>query len=312
MGDSLDFWRWSTFMQGEITAMDYGFKFYVDGQITAMNSEFKIGNEEGEPLVGPEDPSMVMMQPILQNRQENVIESHFDVRKEPWNLDDTYPQIVNLTESDYNITFTSENSDSSDFGSLQFDTTELLEFNSLDEFIHSSQSGRNEENLVFYPGPSQNEKRKELGVKETTKRDPCKKQNPKNKESGVKKGCKRGPYKKKNSKIPPTPGILIEKTKPTKKKKLYTQKSVLNESPIGLINPSDNTQPDIGQQFLPKEKKAKISGTKHTPTIIFDECYEVLGTWRKAIYKRNNENAKQQQHSDTYIFTPDKKKLRSN
>ena len=47
--------------------MDYGFKFYVDGQITAMNSEFKIGNEEGEPLVGPEDPSMVMMQPILQN-----------------------------------------------------------------------------------------------------------------------------------------------------------------------------------------------------------------------------------------------------
>ena len=47
--------------------MDYGFKFYVDGQITAMNSEFKIGNEESGPLVGPEDPSMVMMQPILQN-----------------------------------------------------------------------------------------------------------------------------------------------------------------------------------------------------------------------------------------------------
>ena len=89
---------------------------------------------------------------------------------------------------------------------------------------------------MFYPGPSQNEKRKELGVKETTKKDPCKKQNPKTKESGVKKGCKRGPYKKKNSKIPPTPGILIEKTKPTKKKKLYTQKSVLNESPIGLTS----------------------------------------------------------------------------
>merc|ERR1711962_1913063 len=194
MGDSLDFWRWSTFMQGEITAMDYGFKFYVDGQITAMNSEFKIGNEESGPLVGPEDPSM---------KQENVIESHFDVRKEHWNLDDTYPQIVNLTETDYNITFTSENSDSSDFGSLQFDTTEVLEFNSLDEFIHSSQSGRNEENLVFYPGPSQNEKRKELGVKETTKRDPCKEQNPKTKESVVKKGGKRRPYKKKNSKIPP-------------------------------------------------------------------------------------------------------------
>merc|ERR1712223_2274057 len=144
----------------------------------AMNSEFKIGNEEGEPLVGPEDPSMVMMQPILQNRQENVIESHFDVRKEPWNLDDTYPQIVNLTESDYNITFTSEDGGSSDFGSLQFDSTEVLEFNSLDEFIHSSQSGRNEENLVFYPRPSQNEKRKELGVKETTKKGPCIKQNP--------------------------------------------------------------------------------------------------------------------------------------
>ena len=87
---------------------------------------------------------------------------------------------------------------------------------------------------MFYPGPSQNEKRKELGVKETTKKDPYKKQNPKTKESGVKKGCKRGPYKKKNSKIPQTPGILIEKTKPTKKKKLYTQKSVLNESPTGF------------------------------------------------------------------------------
>merc|ERR1711962_1176901 len=254
MGDSLDFWRWSTFMQGEITAMDYGFKFYVDGQITAMNSEFKIRNEEGEPLVGPEDPSMVMMQPILQNRQENVIESHFDVRREPWNLDDTYPQIVNLTETDYNITFTSENSDSSDFGSLQFDTNEVLEFNSLDEFIHSSQSGRNEENLVFYPGPSQNEKRKELGVKETTKKDPSKKQNTKTKESVVKKGFKRGPYKKKNSKIHPTPGILIEKTKPTKKKKLYIQKSVLTESPIGFTDSSENTQ-----QLLSKERKVKKS-----------------------------------------------------
>ena len=89
---------------------------------------------------------------------------------------------------------------------------------------------------MFYPGPSQNEKRKELGVKETTKKDPRKKQDPKTKESGVNKGCKRGPYKKKNSKIPPTPGILIEKTKPTKKKKLYVQKSVLNESPIGLTS----------------------------------------------------------------------------
>ena len=62
-----------------------------------------------------------------------MIESHFDVRKEPWNLDDTYPQIVNLTETDYNITFTYENSDSSDFGSLQFDTTEVLEFNRLED-----------------------------------------------------------------------------------------------------------------------------------------------------------------------------------
>merc|ERR1711962_1763335 len=310
MGDSLDFWRWSTFMQGEITAMDYGFKFYVDGQITAMNSEFKIGNEEGEPLVGPEDPSMVMMQPILQNRQENVIESHFDVRREPWNLDDTYPQIVNLTESDYNITFTSENSDSSDFGSLQFDTTEVLEFNSLDEFIHSSQSGRNEENLVFHPGPSQNEKRKELGVKETTKKDPCKKQNPKTKESVVKKGCKRGPYKKKNSKIPPTPGILIQKTKPTKKKKLYTQKSVLDESPTGLTDSSENAQQNINQQLSPKERRWKKSTwPRITPNVIFDQCYEALGTWRKITRLRSGENPKK--HSDSYIFTPDNKQLRS-
>ena len=76
-------------------------------------------------------------------------------------------------------------------------------FKSLDKYIH----GNNDEDLPIYPGSIQNGKPKEFRVK---------------------KGFKRRPYKKKDQKI------SLKEKKTIKKKKLYSQNSVLNESPISL------------------------------------------------------------------------------
>ena len=47
---------------------------------------------------------------------------------------------------------------------------------------------------------------------------------------------------------------------------------------------------------------------KTSSLIIFDECYEALGTWQKIICARGSTESKSK---DAYIVTPDKKKLRS-
>jgi len=242
-----------------------------------MNSEFNIGNEESESLSSPSDKPMIMMQA---NKQENLVDSHYDVGSQPLTMDDTYPEIVNLIETDHNISFVSENSDFPDLGSIHFGNNGVLEFNSLDKYIH----GNNDEDLPIYPGSIQNGKPKEFRVK---------------------KGFKKGPYKKKD------PRISLKEKKTIKKKKLYSQNSVLNESPIGLTDTSENAQQGNRQQFLSKEEKSKKSpGLRTTSNIIFDQCYEALGTWRKIIRLRHGENPTRQ--SDTYIFTPEKKQLRSN
>ena len=49
----------------------------------------------------------------------------------------------------------------------------------------------------------------------------------------------------------------------------------------------------------------------NTSSIIFDESYEALGTWRKMICARGPTVSSKVRASDAYIITPDNKKLRS-
>jgi len=223
-----------------------------------MNSEFNIEDQDFGLLPGSTDPNMITLQPLEPNNDNTTMSQSL-----PWSPETTF-------DTDSNVP-TEYADESSGYISLQFGNSDIMEFNSINEFIELDHSNVSYEQdlAVVSPLPPQPDQK--------TKRSNRK--------------------RKANVRLGEINEICAPKaisTKITKKIAVVNNVPALHEH-------------DYTQSKPPVETNQK--GQNNSNPIIFDESYEALGTWRKKICARPTVSSKKA--SDAYIITPDKKKLRS-